>query len=159
MQWDAGAKANDKRKTDKTEKKVFPLLLLLSSPDDHSGAGHGDKEVPSLPHRQQVDEKSKSSESWGFSCSPWPCQGAWSCTLALAICSSSWRTLASLLGRTMRSWWQTSPEWRFFKCNKFLDISLIVDKKALAKVFLELLNLGGGQFPQLAIWKWLIRKH
>ena len=38
-----------------------------------------------------------------------------------------------------------------FKCNKFLDISLIVDKKALAKVFLELLNLGGGQFPQLAI--------
>ena len=63
MQWDAGAKANDKRKTDKTEKKVFPLLLLLSSPDDHSGAGHSDKEVPSLPHRQQVDEKSKSSES------------------------------------------------------------------------------------------------
>ena len=63
MQWDAGAKANDKRKTDKTEKKVFPLFLLLSSPDEYSGAGHSHKEVPSLPHRQQVDEKSKSSES------------------------------------------------------------------------------------------------
>ena len=122
MPWDADAKVNDKRKT---EKKVFPLFLHLSSPDEHSGAGHSHKEVSSLPHRQQVDEKSKSSKSWGFSCSPWPCQGAWSCTLALAICSSSWRTLASLPGPTMRSWWQTSPEWRFFKCNKFLDISFI----------------------------------
>ena len=63
MQWDVGANAYDKRKTDKTEKKVFPLFLLLSSPDEYSGAGHSHKEVPSLPHRQQVDEKSKSSES------------------------------------------------------------------------------------------------
>ena len=47
--------AYDKRKTDKTEKKVFPLFLLLSSPDEYSGAGHSHKEVPSLPHRQQVD--------------------------------------------------------------------------------------------------------
>ena len=60
MPWDADAKVNDKRKT---EKKVFPLFLHLSSPDEHSGAGHSHKEVSSLPHRQQVDEKSKSSKS------------------------------------------------------------------------------------------------
>ena len=42
------------KQTKPRKKFFFPPFLLLLSSDEHSGAGHSHKEVPSLPHRQQV---------------------------------------------------------------------------------------------------------